>query len=360
MTLARELADTAGRPQVDKNLLINGGMNVWQRSTLVTGIASGSNGYDTVDRWGTYTIYSGTWTQSRSTDVPSAQGFGYSLKMDCTTIGTSGGFFGAYGYILISQRIEAQNLQHLLFGTSSPKSITLSFWVKSNKTGTYIVNLLRPDISNRHISKSYTINTANTWEKKEIVIEGDETNVIANDNGYGIDLRFWLRAGTLYQSGTLQTSWGAPIGDQTATGQVDLSDSTDNEWYLTGCQLEVGEAATDFQFESYESVLRKCQRYYEIGKIYMSGYGLTGSTDTHCYQTVQFASQKRVAPSITKSSTSYTNVTTSGGAVWTNPTTLDVYDDEQIHSFTAGSKIGTSSGTAILKANYDFSADSEL
>ena len=160
MTLARELADTAGRPQVDKNLLINGGMNIWQRSTSQASISGlSSDGYVTVDRWSTYNSSAGTWTQSQSTDVPSGQGFGYSLKMDCTTANTS---LGSYSLLNISQRIEAQNLQHLLFGTSSPKSITLSFWVKSNKTGTYIICVFRADGGIRQISKTYTIDTANT------------------------------------------------------------------------------------------------------------------------------------------------------------------------------------------------------
>tara|TARA_R100000329_G_scaffold147374_1_gene134944 strand:+ start:77 stop:472 length:396 start_codon:yes stop_codon:yes gene_type:complete len=111
----------------NKNLLINGGMNVWQRATSKTGISSTSNdGYVTVDRWTTYNNSLGIWTQSQSTDVPSGQGFGYSLKMDCTTADASP---AAGDELNIVQKIEAQNLQHLLFGTSSPKSITLSFWV---------------------------------------------------------------------------------------------------------------------------------------------------------------------------------------------------------------------------------------
>ena len=112
----------------NKNLLINGGMNVWQRSTSQASISSTStDGYVTVDRWTTYNSSGGTWTQSQSTDVPSAQGFGYSLKMDCTTANTS---LTTGNQLAITQKIEAQNLQHLLFGTSSPKNLTLSFWVK--------------------------------------------------------------------------------------------------------------------------------------------------------------------------------------------------------------------------------------
>jgi hypothetical protein len=243
----------------NKNLLINGGMNVWQRGTSATGISSTStDGYVTADRWETYNNSLGTWTQSRSTDVPSEQGFGYSLKMDCTTADASP---AAGDELVIIQKIEAQNLQHLLFGSSNPKSIVLSFWVKSNKTGTYIINLVRTDVSNRSISKSYTIDTASTWEKKTITFAGDETNAIANDNGRGIDLNFYLAAGSNYTSGTLATSWEALTNANRAVGQVNLADSTSNEWYLTGCQLEVGSTASGFEFEPFEATLRKCHRY---------------------------------------------------------------------------------------------------
>lgn len=244
----------------NKNLLINGGMNVWQRSTSQASISSTStDGYVTVDRWATYNNSLGTWTQSRSTDVPSEQGFGYSLKMDCTTADASP---AASDELNIVQKIEAQNLQHLLFGSSSPKSLVLSFWVKSNKTGTYIINLVRTDGGTRHISKAYTIDTASTWEKKEITFAGDETNAIANDNGSGIDLHFYLAVGSNYTSGTLATSWEALTNANRAVGQVNLADSTSNEWYLTGCQLEVGSTASGFEFEPYDKTLLRCQRYY--------------------------------------------------------------------------------------------------
>jgi hypothetical protein len=124
----------------------------------------------------------GVFTSSRSTDVPSGQGFGYSTKWDCTTADASP---AAGDYIIFPQRLEGQNLQHLLKGTSSAKAVTVSFWIKSNKTGTYILELIDADNA-RNISKSYTIDTANTWEKKEIVFEGDQTGVLDNDNAHSL------------------------------------------------------------------------------------------------------------------------------------------------------------------------------
>ena len=240
----------------NKNLLINGGMNIFQRSISVTGITAGS--YHTVDRWKTQLYSLGTWTQERSTDVPSAQGFGYSLKMDCTTADASP---SSGDFCKISQFIEGQNLQHLLKGTSSSKAVTLSFWVKSNKTGTYVCEIRDVD-NTRMVSKGYTIDTANTWEKKTILIPGDTTGTLDNDSGSSFDITFWLAAGSLFTGGTLQSAWGGSTNGNRAAGQVNLADSTDNEWYITGCQLELGSKATDFEFEPFPTILRKCRRYY--------------------------------------------------------------------------------------------------
>jgi hypothetical protein len=240
----------------NKNLLINGGMNVWQRSTSVSGITS--VGYYTADRYNSGGVGLGTWTQSRSTDVPSGQGFGYSLKMDCTTADASP---AAGDTRNIQQRLEGQNLQHLLKGTSGAKKLTLSFWVKSNKTGTYIAELYDED-NTRQISQSYTIDTASTWEKKELVFDGDTVSGFDNDNAYSLAVVLWLGAGTDFTSGTLNTSWASVTAANRAVGQVNLADSTSNEWYVTGIQLEVGSTASGFEFEPYDTVLRKCQRYY--------------------------------------------------------------------------------------------------
>jgi len=256
MTLARELADTAGRPQVDKNLLINGGMNIWQRSTSAS---VSTDAYHTVDRFAIGVGGMGVFTSSRSTDVPSGQGFGYSTKWDCTTADASP---AAGDYIIFPQRLEGQNLQHLLKGTSSAKAVTVSFWIKSNKTGTYILELIDADNA-RNISKSYTIDTANTWEKKEITFEGDTTGVLDNDNGHSLRCQWWFGAGSTFSSGTLQTSWAAGVNANRAVGQVNLADSTSNELYITGCQLEVGSTASGFEFEPYQVTDIKCRRYYD-------------------------------------------------------------------------------------------------
>ena len=275
----------------NKNLLINGGMNLFQRSTSAS---VSTDTYSTVDRWKTRVGNQGAFTVSRSTDVPSAQGFGYSTKWDCTTADASP---AAGDFIIFEQRIEGQNLQHLLKGTSSAKKLTLSFWVKSNKTGTYIIEV--QDIDNsRSISKSYTISSASTWEKKELTFDGDTSGVLDNDNDQSLNVLFWLGAGSDYTSGTLNTSWASSVNANRAVGVVNLADSTSNELYITGCQLEVGSTASGFEFEPYEKILGKCQRYFWFGEI---AGGATADNDySKNYLGNSFPVTMRDTPGITR------------------------------------------------------------
>ena len=199
-----------------RNIIINGDQSISQRSTSVSGITGTS--YNTVDRFNTSMGTAGTWTQSQSTTVPSGQGFAKSLKMDCTT---ANGSLSAGSSLAIQQPIEGQNLQYLKKGTSSAESLTVSFWVRSNKTGTYIVELYDGDNA-RQASQSYTISSADTWEKKTLTYAGDTTGAFDNDNGNSLSLNFWLVAGTNFTSGTLQTSFTSNTNANRAVGQVNL------------------------------------------------------------------------------------------------------------------------------------------
>ena len=273
-----------------RNIIINGGMDLAQRSTSVSGITS--DGYNTIDRMRTACTTMGTWTQSQSTDVPSGQGFAKSLKMDCTTADASP---AAGDRIMVRQYIEGQNLQYLKKGTSSAESLTLSFWVKSNKTGTYIAEIYDTDNA-RHINKSYTIDSASTWEKKTITFEGDTTGTINNDNGDSFHFGFWLGAGSNYTSGTLQTSWGPNAASNRAVGNVNLADSTSNEWYITGIQLEAGQTASEFEFLPYDVNLTRCQRYY-IHEYTRANASLDGAYNREG-GAVQLPTTMRATPSI--------------------------------------------------------------
>jgi len=246
----------AGKSGAFRNIIINGDMSVAQRGTSQSSVASG---YSTCDRWRTNQQSLGAFTQSQDTDVPAGQGFAKSLKMDCTTADASP---ATSDRLFIEQKFEGQNLQYLKKGTSSAESLTLSFWVKSNKTGTYIAQLYDVD-NDRSISKSYTIDSASTWEKKTITFAGDTTGTLGNDNSHDLSVRLYLGVGTNYSSGTLGTSWATTVNANVAVGQVNLADSTDNEWLITGVQLEAsGGVASDFEFLPYDVNLQRCYRYF--------------------------------------------------------------------------------------------------
>jgi hypothetical protein len=239
-----------------RNLIINGDMRIAQRGTSATGITT--NTYNVMDRMRDVVATAGTWTTSQSTDVPSGQGFGYSYKWECTTSTASP------TALFLQHRLEGQMLQHLKKGTSSAESVTLSFWVKTNKIGTYVAEL-RDNDNTRLIGKSYTVDTANTWEKKTITFEGDTTGAFDNDNNASLDLSLWFAAdSSTFGTGTQQTTWGATVNANRAAGlTVNLADSTSNYINITGLQLEVGTEATPFEHRPYDMELARCQRYYQ-------------------------------------------------------------------------------------------------
>jgi len=279
-----------------RNLIINGDMQIAQRGTSVTGV--NGNNIHTVDRWYNIQVNSGVYTHTQDSDVPTGQGFAKSWKIQCTTASSS----PASGDLLrVQQTIEAQNLQHLAYGTSSAKTMTFSFWVKSNKTGTYGIWVYQPD-SVRHIGISYTINTANTWEQKTVTIEGDTSGTINNDNGAGLTIAWYLSAGSDFTSGTHATSWESVVNaNRLPSGQVNFADSTSNYINITGVQLEVGEGASDFEFLPYDVQLQRCQRYYElINDSNYSSYGvMAGGTSQFFAGYVDYKQIKRATPTIT-------------------------------------------------------------
>ena len=263
MSRARDFADLAGSADAGgltgRNLLINGAQIVAQRSTSVTGKTT--SGYFVCDRWQTLISSAGTWSLSQSTTVPSGQGFAYSFKYDCTTADAS---LASSDYVIHRQNLEGQDLQLLGYGASGAQTVTLSFWVRSNKTGTYVCELRKYD-DTRHNGGTYTISSADTWEHKTVSFTGDTASALVNSNAGGMKVHFWLAAGSSYTSGTLPSSWASNTTANQAAGQtVNLADSTSNEWYITGVQLEIGDKVTPFEHRSFSEELALCQRYYQI------------------------------------------------------------------------------------------------
>ena len=263
MSKAADLARTASASETalsNRNVVINGAMQISQRSASVASITA--DGYYTLDRWKSRIITMGTWTQTQSTDVPTGAGFATSLKMDCTTADASP---AAGDNVRFFYGIEGQDLQQLKYGTADAEQLTLSFWVKATKTGVNVVTLFQDD-GTKSISGTYTIETTNTWEYKTLTFVGNTADVIANDNTRGLLCIWQLGAGSDRTSGTLRTTWTAYAVADEAVGQVNNADSTSNDWLITGVQLEVGPVATPFEHRSYGQELALCQRYCTVYK----------------------------------------------------------------------------------------------
>ena len=281
-------AKTSGipaRPNA-QSLIINGNMGVWQRTT---GTVTTTGDYVGVDRFKISEDTDGSYSTQRHT-MSNAEfnttGFGYALQADCTGTDAS---IGATQTSEITQKIEAQNLQLLQYGTSNAKNLTLAFWVKSSKTGTYCVAIRKRDSTSYDIPIEYTISSADTWEKKVLNISPtagstslitSSGGVIDNNNGDGLHVTFCLAIGSNFQ-GTNNT-WVA-ASKLCTSNQVNWMDSTSNDFYLTGVQLEVGEYTSStlppFQHESYGDNLARCQRYYYKLAAADGGYFGSGNID---------------------------------------------------------------------------------
>ena len=238
-----------------RNKIINGSMIVSQRN--YTSAVTTTNAYN-IDRW--QNAFSGTigaYSFSQVTDSP--DGFANSFKIDVTSADTS---LGSTDVHYFRTALEGQNVQDFAKGTSSAKKFILSFYVKTTKTGTYIVNLTDAD-NGRECSASYTVSNTN-WNRYTLSFPADTTGAFDNDANVSLRVLFALSAGSSFQSGTLSTSWAASADANRLVGQVNLADNTSNEWLITGVQLEASDSdvATDFEHRSFAQELTLCQRYF--------------------------------------------------------------------------------------------------
>ena len=309
MSKAAELANligniNAGGGGVNRNVLINGAMNVAQRGTSATGVGA-TDGYFVCDRWN---LDSGASTDGRLTmtqDSSAPSGFANSLKLDCTTADTS----IASGEILkIEQRIEGQNLQAFAKGTSDAKPFAVSFYVKGNASATYVCELFDQDNS-RFCSKTFNVTT--DWTRVELTFPADTTGTFDDDNANSLSLNFWLNGGGSFTSGTLNSSgFAANNGPDRAAGISSFFDSTSRTFFITGGQLEVGQNGTEFEHEPFERTLTKCHRYFHrVGdaadsngnSVLIGGYQPVAGDDYTSY--VQHPVEMRATPTSTISGT---------------------------------------------------------
>jgi len=310
MSKAAELAALIGSQTAlsNRNMIINGAMQVAQRATSKTNVGPNGTGegYTVLDRFQISLSGDQVSTFSQSTDAPS--GFSNSAKIEVTTADTS---LAATQFWHLRYGFEGQDLQSLAKGTSDAKAFTISFYVKSNKTGVYTVGLFDTD-NDRQNALSYTINSANTWERKSLTFNPDTTGAFTNDNNLSLRLNFALLGGADLKSGTFfNGTWGGDVdANAVHPNQVNLADTVGNEWYITGVQMEFGEQATPFEHRSFGDELRRCQRYYQKSYNYSVAPGTNtqdGATYTVTQATASYPSaghthfkvEMRAAPTIT-------------------------------------------------------------
>ena len=237
-----------------KNVIINGAMMLSQRQTSSSNVG---NQY-VLDRFAVYKQNTGSTYTCSQNSVTDLAGFNNSLKMDCTTADTS---LASNEEVYISYKAEGQDLQRFQKGHATALGFTLSFYVKTNKTGVYTVSMFDRD-NTRKVNGSYTVADAN-WNRYTINFPADTTGKFDDDNASSLEIFFKLVAGSDTNTGTLKTTWGASTDAGSATGQVNFADSTSNDWEITGIQLEANDNATDFEYENYGTTLAKCKRYFQ-------------------------------------------------------------------------------------------------
>ena len=304
MSKARELAELGGAYNdaalSNRNIIINGAMQVAQRGTS---FASVGNVY-TLDRFQMYKQNSGAAFTVTQSSVADLEGFANALKVDCTTADTSLAS-NEQGYV--SYFAEGQDCQRLKKGHGSDAvPTTLSFYVKTNKTGLYTVGFFDRDNS-RKVNGSYTVANTN-WNRYSITFPADASGKLHDDNGSSLEIFFNLYAGADTNTGTLYTTWQAAADAGSTTGQVNFADSTSNDWEITGVQLEVGSEATPFEHRLFGQELALCQRYYQlVGRDFSDatpttafgwGYTTSGSAAEGMFR---FEKRMRTAPTFTQS-----------------------------------------------------------
>ena len=297
MTRARTNANVTAA--VGRNMIINGAMNVAQRSASVTGLGA-AEGYFTLDRFilapsGT----AGRLTMSQTADGPNGISANC-LKLDCTTADTS----IASGEVLnIQHRFEGQNLQRIGKGVAGAKQITLSFYVKASAAFTFGVELFDNDNS-RQITKLF--DTTTDWVRHEITFPADVddgSSPFDDDNAVSLFLLFWLHAGATYTGGTLNTaSWANYTNANRAVGIDSFFSNTANNFFLTGVQMEIGPVATEFEQEEISVTENKCFRYFQkfdsVGAVYQRyGTGFNYSSTGHS-NPIKLLTPMRAVPAV--------------------------------------------------------------
>ena len=358
MSKAAELANligniNAGGGGVNRNLIINGAMNVAQRATSATGKGD-ADGYFTCDRWhiDVGDTSAGRFTMSQDSSAP--DGFANSLKIATTTADTS---IAAGEKLVLQTKIEGQNAQTFAKGTSSAKPMALSFYVKGNASATYVAEIF--DENDRQCSKTFNVTT--DWTRIKLSFPADTTGTLDDDNATSLFINFHLHGGSNFTSGTLNSSAFASVTQANrAVGISSIYDSTARTFFITGVQLEVGQNCTEFEHEPFERTLAKCLRYYQNAAKGANANELIADSHGHAENTtrvdfiINMYSNMRATPTITKtnnfifrengSNRDVTSINLSASAsdrrLWIEGTTSGHTDEASGRIYTNGTNFG--------------------
>ena len=339
--------------------MYNGAMNVAQRSASVTGIGA-ARGYFTTDRWDMwpYGPTAGRYTMAQVADGPA--GFANCIQLSCTTADTS---IAADEFLMLSQYLEGQDVQQIKKGTASAEQLTVSFWVKGNATATYVCELFDGD-NGRQISKTFAVTTS--WAKITLTYPADTTGAFDDDNAKSLQFNIWLHAGATYGGGTLNSSaWAGNTNANRAAGASSFFDATSRTFFITGVQMELGAAATEFEHRTYGEDLALCQRYYTrfTGVTNLSQYGVAEvASATKVRWPMWCPVEMRAVPTMTFAGTSFVIAWDRIGSAVTSlvlgvATTKIQSLTGTISSGTVGQAVTISAGAS---ADTNISFDSEL
>jgi hypothetical protein len=376
MTKAAELAKmgevlTNGQVSGRRNIIINGAMNVAQRSTSTTGIGANGNVF-VVDRFKTFaSSTAGRATVSQTADGPS--GFANCLKLDCTTADTS---IAAAEFFGVAYDFEGQDLQQLKKGTSDAEKVTLSFYVKGNAAATYTCELKDND-NTRIIAQTFAVTTS--WNEIVLTFNADTTGALDDDTASSLSLNIWLHAGSTYNGGTFTSNvWASQTIANRVADETSFFDSTDREFFLTGVQLEVGSVATPFEHRSFGEEFDLCLRYYEKSSAYgvaedstagANIYGVVGmagsasSVGNNDAAMIHWQKSKRAAPTLV-----FYDAAGNSGKLSYAEAGVGRADNIAIRSSNIGvnrSRIGTAGASGLdageaVEMLFQYTADSEL
>jgi hypothetical protein len=336
-----------------KNFIINGNMNISQRGTSISSVTA-----DTymIDRFLSRFSNGGTYTLSQESDAPA--GFSKSYKSLVTTANASPAS-GDRAFLVYKN--EGNVVQNLAYGSASAKTVTVSFWVKSNVTGTYVLELFNvTGGTNKDIGKTYSISSSGTWEKKSLTFSGDTAQAIVADSAERLSLIWYLMAGSVYTSGTLPSTWSNAVDANRAAGQTaNVASAINNYFQITGVQMEIGSIATEFQLSSgtLQGELAAAQRYYYrlVGGQAFSSFAVGNVFDgTRALMQWNLPTTMRVAPTVldtTGTASNYRVLYGSSSSATSVVPSLDTATTESVLVLATVASGLTAANACILQAN---------